>query len=117
MKGPSSPFSSLIRQLRAGAVVLAVLGQVGLASTSLTLAKDESSAISHTERSGIDLHHSHNEATCVGCIALSLGAMPGLPAGGSIARPLTEPVDALEPGHHGTPLLLSGFSRAPPGIL
>lgn len=117
MKGPPSLFSSLSRLLRTAAVALALLGQLGLASASLSLAKDESSAISHTERSGIDLHHSHNEATCVACIALSLGAMPGLPIGGAIGRPLTEAVDLLASEHAATALSLSNLSRAPPGIL
>jgi hypothetical protein len=55
-------------------MVLAVAGQLGLSGASLTLARDESSAMSHTERSGIDLHHGHNEATCAACTALSFHA-------------------------------------------
>ena len=60
--------------LRLLAIVLAVAGQVGISGASLTLARDESSSISHTERSGIDLHHGHNEATCAACAALSFHA-------------------------------------------
>jgi hypothetical protein len=52
-------------------MLLAVVGQLGISSASLTLARDESSAVSHTERSGIDLHRGHNEATCAACAALS----------------------------------------------
>ena len=60
--------------LRLLAIVLAVAGQVGISGASLTLARDESSSISHTERSGIDLHHGHNEATCAACTTLSFQA-------------------------------------------
>jgi hypothetical protein len=61
-------------RLRLLAAVLAVAGQLGFSGVSLTLARDETSAISHTERSGIDLHHGHNEATCAACTALSFQA-------------------------------------------
>lgn len=60
--------------LRLLATVLAVAGQLGLSGASLTLARDESSAVSHTERSGIDLHRGHNETTCATCAALSFHA-------------------------------------------
>jgi len=61
-------------RLRLFAAVVAIAGQLGLSGASLTLARDESSAVSHTERSGIDLHHGHNEATCAACAALSFHA-------------------------------------------
>ncbi len=60
--------------LRLFATVLAVAGQLGISGASLTLARDESSVVSHTERSGIDLHRGHNEATCASCAALSFHA-------------------------------------------
>jgi hypothetical protein len=62
-------------------MVLAVVGQLGISGASLTLARDESSVVSHTERNGIDLHHGHNEATCAACTALSFHATvnPGAP--------------------------------------
>jgi hypothetical protein len=56
------------------AAVLSVVGQLGISSASLTLARDESSTISHTERSGIDLHRGHNEATCATCAVLGFHA-------------------------------------------
>src|SRR5450759_2051219 len=61
-------------RLRLLATVLAVVGQMGISGASLTLARDESSVVSHTERKGIDLHHGHNEATCAACAALSFHA-------------------------------------------
>jgi hypothetical protein len=79
-------------RLRLLAVVLAVAGQVGISGASLTLARDETSAVSHTERSGIDLHRGHNEATCATCAALSVhanvnpAAPPGMSEGNS--RPI-----------------------------
>jgi len=54
------------------AVLLVVVGQLGIVSAALTLARDESSAISHTEESGTNLHHGHNEATCPSCALLSM---------------------------------------------
>jgi len=69
----SVPCGSVWR-LRLLAMVLAVAGQLGLSGASLTLARDESSVVSHTERSGIDLHRGHNEATCPACAALSFHA-------------------------------------------
>jgi hypothetical protein len=71
-------FRSLSRgpvwRLRLLAAVLAVVGQLGISGATLALARDESSAVSHTERSGIDLHRGHNEATCAACAALSFHA-------------------------------------------
>lgn len=61
-------------RLRLLATVLAVAGQLGISGAPLTLARDESSAVSHTERSGIDLHRGHNEATCATCATLSFHA-------------------------------------------
>lgn len=60
--------------LRLVAIILALAGQVGISGASLTLAHDESSSISHTERGGVDLHHGHNEATCAACAILSFQA-------------------------------------------
>jgi len=75
-----------VSRLRVFATALAVLGQIGILSASLTLASEETSAISHTEQSGTNLHHGHNEATCAACIALSFHATiaqspPPIPTG------------------------------------
>src|SRR6266571_1721066 len=61
-------------RLRLFAATLAVVGQLGVFCAYVSLARDESSAISHTEQSGIDLHHGHNEATCAACTVLSFHA-------------------------------------------
>jgi len=61
-------------RLRALATVVAVFGQLGISGASLTLARDESSAVAHAEQSGINLHHGHDEATCAACTALSFHA-------------------------------------------
>src|SRR5471030_1482686 len=74
MNLPRSISCAAVWRLRLLATVLAVAGQLGISGASLTLARDESSAVSHTERSGIDLHHGHNEATCAACTALSFHA-------------------------------------------
>jgi RNase P/RNase MRP subunit POP5 len=70
---PSTSRRSVWR-LRVLATLLTVAGQFGISGASLTLAHDESSVVSHTERSGIDLHHGHNDATCAACTALSFQA-------------------------------------------
>jgi len=54
------------------AVLLVLIGQLGIVSAALTLARDETSAISHTEESGTNLHHGHNDATCASCALLSM---------------------------------------------
>src|SRR5436189_2557433 len=60
------------RRRRLLAILLVVIGQLGIVSAALTLARDETSAISHTEESGTNLHHGHNEATCASCALLSM---------------------------------------------
>jgi len=74
MKLPRPISRASVWRLRLLATVLAVAGQAGISGASLTLARDESSVVSHTERSGIDLHRGHNEATCPACAALSFHA-------------------------------------------
>jgi hypothetical protein len=74
MKPARSVTRASVWGLRLLAMTLAVAGQVGISGASLTLARDESSSISHTERRGIDLHHGHNEATCAACTTLSFQA-------------------------------------------
>jgi hypothetical protein len=74
MKPACSVTRGSVWGLRLLAMILAVAGQVGISGASLTLARDESSTISHTERTGIDLHNGHNEATCAACTALSFHA-------------------------------------------
>ena len=54
------------------AVLLVVIGQLGIVSAALTLVRDETSAIAHTEENGTNLHHGHNEATCASCALLSM---------------------------------------------
>jgi hypothetical protein len=109
-----APISPWLRWLKLSAVVLALVGQAGLVCVSLTLAKDETSAISHTERSGIDLHHAHNEATCAACQALSIQGPPTISGEPPVFRHTKESVGtrvASEPGvHH----FFSNHSRAPP---
>jgi hypothetical protein len=60
------------RRWRLLAVLLVAIGQLGIVGAALTLARDESSAISHAEESGTNLHHGHNEATCPSCGLLSM---------------------------------------------
>jgi hypothetical protein len=102
-------------RLRLLATVLAVAGQLGMSGASLTLARDESSAISHTERSGIDLHRGHNEATCAACAVLSFHANVNPTAFplscGAVARLVVarSSVDFV-----GGPQLLPNSCRAPP---
>jgi hypothetical protein len=97
------------------AVLLVVIGQLRIVSAALTLARDESSAISHAEQSGTNLHHGHNEATCLSCALLSIQ---------SAFNHAAPPLDLLAIAHVGfarLPLerlsesqLLPNSSRAPP---
>lgn len=97
------------------AAVLAVIGLLGISGASLTLARDESSVASHTERSGIDLHHGHNEATCAACATLAFQATVTAVAPPVSGAPIAHLVLArssvsIVAGPH----LLSNFCRAPP---
>jgi hypothetical protein len=97
------------------AALLAVVGQLGLLGAYLTLARDESSAISHAEKSGTNSHHGHNEATCAACTALSAQGTP---------TPVAQPVPTGElalvvearaiADRPSAPQLFSNSCRAPP---
>jgi hypothetical protein len=101
--------------LRFFAAILGIFGQIGILGGSLALAHEESSAISHTEQSGTNAHHGHNEATCVACVAVSLqgttGAIPALPSASDLAVRVT-PAPAQDLPTCGLHLVNS--CRAPP---
>ena len=111
----SGRLGPLISRLRIVGVMLAVVGQIGLSAAAMTLARDESSVVSHTEQGGIDLHHGHNEATCVACIALSFHAA---------VTPSSQPIVTADYGAEraaaaadhrvASPQLLPNSCRAPP---
>ena len=102
-------------RLRLLAAVLAVAGQLGISGASLELARNESSAVSHVERNGIDLHRGHNEATCASCTALSFhasieAASPPMSSGEMSRAVLARRALQYRTG----PQLLSNSCRAPP---
>jgi hypothetical protein len=115
MKPARSVTRGSVWRLRLLAMVLAVAGQLGMSGASLTLARDETSAISHTERSGINLHYGHNEATCAACTALSFQATVN-----PIAPPVSiETISRLSIASRALyivtgPQLLPNSCRAPP---
>lgn len=74
MKTALTLTSSTVSRWRLFSVILAIIGQLGIFGASLSLVREETSAVSHTEQSGVNLHHGHNEATCVACAALSFHA-------------------------------------------
>ncbi|MGH7652746.1 MAG: hypothetical protein ACREMS_13040 [Gemmatimonadaceae bacterium] len=111
-----APRSSTLRWLRLGAVVLALVGQGGLLGASLNLVKDETSAISHTEQNGIDLHHGHNEATCPSCIALSLQGTPAIVAELPRLKSASAGITTTVLETPGARVVFLNQSRAPPGI-
>jgi hypothetical protein len=102
-------------RLRLLATMLAVAGQLGLTGASLALARDEASAAVHVERTGIDIHRGHNEATCAACASLSFHAN---------VHAVSPPVSSEEIGrvalglrstvHPSGPNLLPNSCRAPP---
>ncbi|MGH7604389.1 MAG: hypothetical protein ACRENK_10380 [Gemmatimonadaceae bacterium] len=108
--------SSRLSKLRVATVVLALVGQAGLVGASLTLAKEENSAISHTEQNGVDLHHGHNEATCTACIALSLQGTPAVVAVSPRLGAEKPQIRPLVSENVGTRVVFLNQSRAPPGI-
>jgi len=115
MKPAHSVTRGSVWRLRLLATVLALAGQLGLSGASLTLARDESSAISHTERSGIDLHHGHNEATCAACAALSFHATVNPTAPPLLSEATSRLALASRALHFAIgPQLLPNSCRAPP---
>ena len=115
MQGPYFATRRSLRQLQLFAAILAVIGQLGIFGASLTLAREETSTISHTEQSGTNLHHGHNEATCAVCAALSFN---------TTVTPATQPLPQTETSHSvlvllstrapAGPQLLPNSCRAPP---
>ena len=115
MKPVRSVSRASVWRLRLLATVLAVAGQLGISGASLALARDESSAISHAERSGIDLHRGHNEATCASCTALSFHANVDAVSPPIASETISRVVLARRSAHFATgPQLLSNSCRAPP---
>src|ERR1700694_2132493 len=102
-------------RLRLLAAVIAVAGQLGISGASLTLTRDESSVVSHTEQRGVDLPHGHNEATCAACAALSfhasLDAAAPPASGDGISRVVLAPLSSycVTVAH-----VLPNSCRAPP---
>jgi hypothetical protein len=103
------------RTLLLNAALLAVIGQIGVAGTSLSIAGEEASAAAHVESSGVNLHHGHNPETCVVCRALSFH--------GNVPSPIAPPAPiasasgvptGLSEWHVGYATSRSNSSRAPP---
>ncbi len=107
--------SRSVWRLRMFAAALAVVGQLGIFGGYVSLARDESSTVSHTEQGGVDSHHGHNDATCAACTALSFQAT---------VNPTAPPQSTVKLSHfilaHGstsrasTRYLLPNSCRAPP---
>ena len=97
------------------AAVMAVSGQLGISGASLALARDEASAVSHAEQSGVDLHHGHNEATCAACAALSFHPNVNLAAPPVAIDGVSQPVLAPTSPNCATGAhVLPNSCRAPP---
>lgn len=115
MMGVLTVYRGSMWRLRLFAAALAVVGQLGIFGGYLSLARDESSTVSHTEQSGVDLHHGHNDATCASCTALSFQAT---------VNPAAPALLIVAPSHRvlalgcaapaATPNLLPNSCRAPP---
>ena len=105
----------LRRSLRLIFAAIALIGQSAIVSA--TAASDAAGAAAHVERSGIAIHHAHNEATCVVCRVLSLHRnAPAQPAAqmAPLAAPTARPSYPARRTQQTT--LPSNLSRAPPGI-
>ena len=107
------PISRLRTVLRLTIAIFALIGQSAFAAISA--APDDAGAAAHVERSGVAVHHAHNEATCVVCRVLSLHGR--VPVASGTQAPVVEhsgspeSVLAAGPQHHSLP---SNLSRAPP---
>jgi hypothetical protein len=99
------------------AALLAVIGQIGVAGAGLSVSRDEASAAPHVERSGVNLHHGHDEATCVACRVLTFH---GTVAPRAVGTVVIQAVSAVRPSaltlRADSPTLLGNLSRAPPEI-
>ena len=105
----------VVWRLRLFAAAFAVVGQLGIFGAYLTLARDESSAVSHTEPNGVELHRGHNDAACAACTALSFQAAPGqIAAPGASAQISREIIARRAVSHGAAPNLLPNSCRAPP---
>ena len=96
------------------AAILAVAGQLAIFAASLTLAREEFSAVAHTEQSGTALHHGHNEATCAACATLSLQAAVDAVAPLSSSEISFAVVSSRSAQRLTDPQLLPNSCRAPP---
>lgn len=101
-------------RLRLLAAVLAVAGQLGISGASLALVCDESSAVAHVERNGIDLHRGHNEATCASCTSLSFHASVEAACPPISTVEISRAVLAGPTVHNSTTPPLLSSCRAPP---
>ena len=102
-------------RLRLLAATLAVVAQLGIFGAYLTLARDESSAVAHTEAIGVDLQRGHNDATCAACTTLSSQAAPGqIAALGASAQISHEIIARCAVSRVAAPNLLPNSCRAPP---
>ena len=101
--------------LRLLLALVAIVGQSAV--VCIGSAPDEAGAASHVERSGVSLHHAHNEATCVVCRVLSLHGRTESQSAplivsvlGHDARPSVATLPVERAG------LPTNLSRAPPEI-
>jgi hypothetical protein len=102
-------------RLRLFAAAFAVVGQLGIFGAYLTLASDESSAVSHTEPTGVELHRGHNDATCASCTVLSFQAAPGQVEPALVSARISHEIAArISVSRVAAPNLLPNSCRAPP---
>ncbi len=105
----------LFKLFRLTAALIAVVGQSAVVSATLSLSRDEASAVAHVESNGVSLHHGHDEATCVACRVLSFHgkvlatAHPPAIFFASAVGTARNDAGRVEP-----PTLLTNLSRAPP---
>jgi hypothetical protein len=99
--------------LRLTAALFALVGQSAIASISAS--SDEAGAAAHVERSGIALHHAHNEATCVVCRVLSIqGRAAAQPVAQAVIVAAHTAPQSLLSRRPGRLTLPDNPSRAPP---
>lgn len=93
--------------------LFALVGQSAVASISSE--PDTPGAAAHVERSGVALHHAHNEATCLVCRVLSIhGRFAGQPSPAVVIVAAHFAPQGARTFRHERDSVPNNLSRAPP---
>ena len=118
MKLPRSTAIPIVSTLRALIAMVVLVAQVGVAGAGVLDAREGSSAASHLENSGTNLHFAHNEADCFMCRAQHLGDSAPLDIGAEQILPANAQASVAERARAAVSAqTFPQQSRAPPRIV